>query len=781
MYKSLVLLLLVCCFSANKESIAQCNHKHGFERSVAADTIDALHYKIHIQSIDFAAKSFQAEANLTLLPKVSLNHFPLELKALQVTSVMLGNQLLPYQQSGDVVHIQTIETFTPDDTIQLKITYGGIPFHEAWGGFHFSGNYAFNLGVGFESDPHNLGKAWFPCVDDFQDRATYEVLITLPETMTGIAGGLLSDTIHHGNGMITWHWSLNQPIPTYLASVAAGNYSLTESVYQGLDKQLPVTIYTRPSDTLKVAGSFLNLHQILTNFENRFGPYPFDRIGYTGTSIGAMEHVTNIAYPHSAINGNLTSEYLLTHELSHMWFGDLVTCADAGDMWLNEGWATFCHHFYKHDLYNPSVYRTEMNSNHLDVLKNAHLTDGSYLSLHDVPTQYTYGTTVYDKGATVVHTLMNYLGQDVFFEAVRAYLQHFAFQHASSGDMRDFLSNYTGVDLTDFFETWVFTPGTPHFSIDSMNINPEGTAFKAELYLKQKHKGYQHTANNNILEVTFVGSNWEKHTDTVHFSGKTGNSSKIVPFEPLLVLSDFYDKTADATTDLDGVIRTIGELSLPTLHFKLFTDVLPDSAFYRFTHNWVAPDSLKEPIAGLQLSPYRHWEMNGIFAENTSMRGRFFYSNTSTLDASLILSEQDSVVVLYRSSPADDWHEVPQTREGLWNIGYIIVNDFKPGQYTLAVWDSQIVGIHNFKGNPSKLELKVEPNPVRENLLLRWTDDQHGNITVIDSTGKIVHQTEINKQKEVNIATASWAKGWYFAELRNQYDTLIGFAKFIVQ
>jgi len=163
------------------------------------------------------------------------------------------------------------------------------------------------------------------------------------------------------------------------------------------------------------------------------------------------------------------------------------------------------------------------------------------------------------------------------------------------------------------------------------------------------------------------------------------------------------------------------------------------------------------------------------------MRGRFFYSNTSTLDASLILSEQDSVVVLYRSSTADDWHQVPQTREGLWNIGYIIVNDFKPGQYTLAVWDRQIVGIYNYKDNSTKLELKVEPNPVKENLLLRWADDQSGSIVVIDSTGKVVFQTEINKQKEVNITTASWAKGWYFAELRNQYDTLIGFAKFIVQ
>lgn len=782
MKKVLLLVGLLLVQYLYLELQAQCNHHVGFGRSAVADSVDALHYKIHINAIDFTAKSIQAVAEITLRPKVVLQYIPLEMKALQVSTVLLNNQSLSFTQQGDILRINAGQLYTPNDTLILTITYGGVPFHESWGGFHFSGNYAFNLGVGFESDPHNLGKAWFPCVDDFQDRATYEVLITLPEAMKGIAGGILTDTIHHNNGTITWHWSLNQEIPTYLASVAAGLYALKEYSFESMNGPLPITIFTRPSDTNKVEGSFIHLQQILSMFEEKFGPYPFDRVGYTGTAIGAMEHVTNIAYPHSAINGNLSSEYLFTHELSHMWFGNLVTCADAGDMWLNEGWATFCQYYFKHDLYGPDTYRNEMNVNHLDVLRNAHITDGSYLSLHDVPTQYTYGTTVYDKGGTVVHTLMNYLGPELFFSAVKAYLQQYAFQHASSYDLRDFLSNYTGQNLTGFFDNWVFTPGTPHYSIDSMQVIPiSGNSYKTHLFVKQKHKGVDHTGVGNRFEVTFMALDGQTLTDTIHFDGKTGHSVKILPFEPVLALADFYDKTADATTDVDGILRGTGETTFTGINFKLFVDALTDTAFYRFTHHWVAPDSLRQPFSGLRLSPYRHWEMKGIFPQGTAMRGRFFYNKSSTLDGSLIETEQDSVVILYRPDAAHEWQSIPQTREGLWNVGYIFVDDFQPGQYTLAVWDTQLVNLLEPHAQLQASLLKVEPNPAREQMKIQCKKQITGMISVVDSSGKTVFGQQLQNQTSSNINTHAWAKGWYVILLHDQNNKVIGHTKVLVQ
>ncbi len=133
----------------------------------------------------------------------------------------------------------------------------------------------------------------------------------------------------------------------------------------------------------------------------------------------SIEHATNVAYPSFAIDGQLTYEDLYTHELSHMWFGDMVTCESAEDMWLNEGWATFCAMYYTSSVYSEEEYRSQMRHHHKEVLRMTHFTDGDYLALYGISHEYTYGSTVYDKGATVVQSLRGYLGDDVFFPAVR--------------------------------------------------------------------------------------------------------------------------------------------------------------------------------------------------------------------------------------------------------------------------------------------------------------------------------------------------------------------------
>ncbi len=779
--KSLITFCIVSLLTLSLTAQHNCNHKSSFSRSAVADTIDAIHYKIHLHEIDFENQNIQAETEIKLRPKMSVNYIPLELKALEVASVSSEDiTVSSFEQNGDLLYIHLSETLLETDTATFTVIYGGEPFHEAWGGFHFSGDYAFNLGVGFESDPHNLGKAWFPCVDDFKDRATYEFLITLPEGLVGIGGGLLTEVTDAGNGLQTWQWQINQPIPTYLASVAAGDYALVSDTYPGINQEIPVTVYARPADSVKVAGSFVHLHEIMDFFEARFGPYPFDRIGYAGTAIGAMEHVTNIAYPHFAINGNLSYEYLLTHELSHMWFGNMVTCADAGDMWLNEGWATYCQYFYKHDLYSPETYRQEMNENHYDILKNAHITDGSYLSLDEVPTEYTYGTTVYDKGATVVHSLMNYLGQDVFFDAIKAYLQEFAFAPASSEDMRDFLTNYTGRDMTGFFDTWVFTPGTPHYSIDSVLVNEAGTDYEVQLFLRSKHKGTDYVGLGHQFEVGFLNNEWEIFTDTVQFDGLYGKSVKTLPFEPVLILADPFDRTADATTDEAFVLDQTGEYSFPKAGFRLYADQITDSAWFRITHHWAKPDSLKIPLNGLRLSPYRHWEVNGINLETQEMRGRFFYSDGESLDGNLLESENDSIVILYRQNTADEWSAIPQSREGLWNIGYIYVDELLPGQYTLAVWDKQIVGLSENPTSHPESEIKAFPNPTQGKLTFRWEQKFSGSLIFTDQNGKTTTIIPFENTNQIEVDSNRWEKGLYLIEQKNPEGRAVAFTKIVV-
>ncbi|MBC8319970.1 MAG: M1 family metallopeptidase [Bacteroidetes bacterium] len=724
------------------------------------DTIHAIHYVINLEEINTSDQTITGYTEIEIVSLVSnLDHIPLELLNLTTDSVFVNQNTATFSHDGNRLTINLNVSINVNDTVLVKIYYHGQPFHEDWGGFHFAGNYAFNLGVGFESIPHNLGKTWFPCIDNFTDRAIYDLVVTATTGLTVTGGGMLIDTINNGNNTTTWHWQILYPIPTYLASIALGNYIEYKDEYFGLEDTIPISIFTGPSDTGNVAGSFVNLHEIMDFFESRFGPYPFEKIGYTGTAIGAMEHASNIAYPHFAINGGTSYESLLTHELSHMWFGNKVTCSTAEDMWLNEGWATFCDVYYLDELYSHAEFITEMRNMHKDVLQNTHVVDGGYWALNNIPQVVTYGKTAYDKGGTVVNTLRNYLGDSIFFDAVTAYLNTdtIAYHSVSSYILRDFLTNYTGVNMTPFFDAWVMTPGTPQFSIDSMRVTEGGASFMIDIWLRQKYKGYDFLADDNIAEVTLVDQSFNLYTDTVHFSGKTGHSVKYfdmetMPSEPVAVFIDLFEKVNDATTDNYRYFTQTVEYTFPTTYFKLFIDELSDSTMIRVTHNWVAPDSLKVPVDGLRLSPYRYWKVEGVFHDSYQARGNFFYCSTSNLDDSLILSDNDSIVILYRENTFGDWHEVSQTRLGPWSIGNIMVDNLQSGEYTLAVWDKQIVGTRENKYESDNI--KIYPNPSKGEINFEFPRRGNYSILLYDESGKQIDKFQINAKK----CTWNWKK-----------------------
>ncbi len=731
------------------------------------DTLHALHYNIHLTEINTGNQTLAGFTNITLVPKVdNINSIPLDFKDLTTDSVFVNDVNTGFVHRDELLRILLSNPVSTSDTLSVTVYYHGHPFHESWGGFHYSGSYAFNLGVGFESIPHNLGKAWFPCIDDFTDRATYDVYATDGSAQKAIGGGLLADTVDNGNGTVTWHWRMQHAIPTYLISIAVGDYVRYSDTLEGLRDTLPIYIYTRPSEQNNVAGSFIHLKDILHFYENRFGAYPFSRVGYVGTAIGAMEHAANIAYPNFAINGNTSDEYLYAHELSHMWFGDEVTCADAEEMWLNEGWASFCEMYYKTDLYGEEVVKTEMRDRNKEVLQKTHFMDNGYWALDSVPQQITYGSTSYDKGAVVVNTLRGYLGDSLFFNGMTAYLQANAWHSRTSADMRDFLTAYTGINMTPFFDAWVSTPGTPHFSIDSTRTTGANGSFQTDIYLKQKYKGYNYLADDNVLEVTFLDAHLNKVTDTVHFSGKTGHSVKTTSFYPKAVLMDLNEKIEDATIDNYRVFTEKENYGFPDTYFKVYIDSLMDTAFIQATHHWVAPDSLKTPVSGLRLSTNRYWSINGVFEQRMQARGRFYYDNSKYLDKELIRSENDSVVLLYRRSPSEEWHAVDQVRYGIWAIGYIYTDELKKGEYTLAAWDLQTVGVQ--KNREKKEEIKIFPNPTQGILHIKTNKSGRYEIRIYNAQAQLLCSFYFSgKNYRLNLKSFSMDSGFVFV---NVYD-----------
>ena len=229
------------------------------------DSIHATKYVIDLQEVDIDAHTITANTNITLVPLIdNLDIIQLQLMDLTVDSVFVDMQkMLNFTHVGEVINIPLQSPISPGDTTDVLIYYNGEPFHESWGGFHYSGSYAFNLGVGISWIPHNLGKSWFPCIDDFTDRAVYEVRATVPMELEAIGGGELLEVIDNGNNTHTFRWYIANPIPTYLASIAIGDYALVLHSYTGIEREIPITYYVRPQDTLKVPGSFTRMNQVM--------------------------------------------------------------------------------------------------------------------------------------------------------------------------------------------------------------------------------------------------------------------------------------------------------------------------------------------------------------------------------------------------------------------------------------------------------------------------------------------------------------------------------------
>jgi aminopeptidase N len=736
-----------------------------------ADNIDATHYEIRIHSIDFQAHSITASTTVTLTPlSDELSEISLDLINLDVTGVWLnGIQVTDFTQSDSLLTFLPSSPLQTGDTASVKIDYQGIPFHESWGGFHFSGEYAFNLGVGISTIPHNLGKSWYPCVDNFTDRATYDVYCTLPEGKMAVGGGVLAEVIGNGNGTSTYHWHLAQTIPTYLSSLAVGSYGVVSDTFSGINGQIPIDIYVRPADTGKVAGTFSHLKEILGIFEECMGPYPWDRVGYTGTAIGAMEHVTNIFVPHNTITGNLSNESLMAHELTHMWMGDNVTCSSAEEMWINEGWATFFQMYYRIPLYGDEQgFKQEMRLTHSGVMQYVHTPfgDGSYFPMNQIPQEYTYSHwSSYDRGSTIVQALRFYLGDSLFFEAVKDFTDEFAYSAASSYDMRDCMSDFTGIDMSGFFDNYVLMAGTPHYSLDSfvVGMNSEGM-YDVTVHVKQKRKGPAFTGNGNIVEVMFMDENWNRYSDTIHFDGATGSTTKMVPFIPSVVMIDPEEKMCDATTDHYKTIKATGEYSYEKTFFTLDVESIVDSAFVRVTHNWAPPDSLWEPVAGMRLSPYRYWTIEGIFPEGFSATGTFFYSINGYLDDSLILSSSDTAVILYRKNAGEDWREIEFDKVGPWHIGNIMVHDLQPGEYTLAVKEA---GVGSYEPDlPKKKIIEVYPNPSTDGFSFTLDIPTNGELFIFNEMGARVNSFLINEgQSQITWKPGGLPAGTYLVML----------------
>ena len=766
-----------------------------------SDTVDVLKYTINLNITDFTTNTIRGNTTVKFTPKINgFAKLNLDLLVMIIDSVKQNNTILAYSYNDTLLQVNLPVAYNINDTSSVSVYYQGTPqidHPSGWGGFYFQSGYAYNLGVGFSANPHVYGRVWFPCFDNFVERSAYEFNITTNAGKTSYCNGYLANDTIDGVGNRTRKWILNQSIPTYLASVSVAAYAQINKTFNGINGPVPIVIAALSTDTTNVKNSFVNLNTALTVFENRFGPYVWNRVGYCMVpfSSGAMEHATNITYPKSLATGNLTYQDVYAHELSHHWFGDLITCRTAEDMWLNEGWARYCEFIFNEALSGYTGYLNAVRTNHEDNLHFNTPKEG-VLTLSNIPQEFTYGDHVYNKGADIAHTMRGYMGDSLFFYSLKIYLSQNQFKDMSSVDFMNILTVASGMNMSDFFNDWVFNPGWPHFSIDSTVVVPAGLSYNVTVFVKQKLTDAPNYFTNVPLEVTFKSANWAEQTQKFIMSGANASFNFSVPFNPVFVAINMGEKISHAVAPDYKKIKATGNYVFTNAKMTINVQSVSDSAFVRVEHNYATPDAFKSFGIPYRLSPNHYWKIDGILPSAFKAKATINYDGRTTafsgnywLDNNLINASEDSLVLMYRKNAGDEWSVYPYySKNVLSNYndkhGLIYIDTLKLGEYAFAMKD-YTMGIHDQSNNTRVPEIKVFPNPTKDLLVIDMEASLHklssNSILIItDTSGKIVCKKVLDPHQNIfNVNTSAFSSGLYNISIKEK-DILVAESKFIV-
>ena len=784
-------IIVAVLFALNLNAQNTCQKHKQALNNLGSDSIDILHYNIDLDIIYLSQHKIEGNTSLTIIPKHNnTNSISLDLQGLIIDSILIDNHTNSnWTYDTKAIRIPFATALNTSDTFLCQVFYHGNPQTDpsGWGGFYFSNDsaFAFNMGVGMQDDPHNYGRIWYPCADNFTDRATYDFKITVKNNNTAVCNGTLMSTTTAANTK-TYYWELHNDIPTYLTSVAIGPYVSVNDTFISMNgNRVPISIYVTQAKVAAANGSFENLKLILEAFEFYYGPYRWERIGYVGVPFnsGAMEHATNIHIGLSDIDGTKNNETLIAHELSHHWFGNLVTCHSASDMWLNEGWASFSEAMYQEYVYGRQNYVEYTRNTHFSVIKSAHINDDGYRAVSGVPHEYTYGSTVYKKGATIAHSLRGYLGDELFFPMIRAYMAQNAFSDQSSYEFRDFITNQTGINMNDWFDAWVFSEGFPEFYANSLRVIPMSSpSFMATVTARQGLHHKPNYANSNRMPITFMDDSWNRKDTILQFSGQSGSEDFKLSFEPTVVFTDLNNTIADATMKYDMIIKSPTSYDISNAYFKMDVIQATDSALFQITHHWAAPDTLGTSYPGLRISSKRYWTVASNNISKYKATGHFRYWKTPNLDSDIILSSMDSVVLLYRPDATFTWQKVDFEKQGNWVIGFLVTENLKPGEYSIAAYDYNYLGIDdNYK---TEIELIISPNPSDGIFNFDGNFSFPTKAIIIDINGRQVDSFELNNNSQRSYYkwnAEKLASGTYFVKIIDFDNNTLYTAKVIKQ
>jgi aminopeptidase N len=312
---------------------------------------------------------------------------------------------------------------------------------------------------------------YLPTYDYPNDRLTTETIVTVPASFLTVANGKLIGVTDAGNGMKTWTWKESLPSSTYLITVVAGEFDEVKQSLRGL----PVTYYAPKGRGDRLPANYGHTPAMIDLFTKKLGvEYPWEKYAQAMVDdfvAGGMENSSATTNTASSLrNPKLVPEFpanedpLISHELAHQWFGDLVTCKDWGNLWLNEGFATFFETVWA-EFYFPKEQADFDRWNNAREWFQQTTLYAKPLVRFDFDDSSEFDENAYNKGGWILDMLRHQIGEDAFWRGLKHYLEVNRGKNVVTADLIRAIEEVNHISVDRFFNQWAYGAGAPKFDL----------------------------------------------------------------------------------------------------------------------------------------------------------------------------------------------------------------------------------------------------------------------------------------------------------------------------
>lgn len=433
------------------------------ENSELRQKVDVTFYDLNLE-LDIPKQSIQGFVDIHFVTSGTLDTMQLDLdKKMKITSIIFQRDTLKYSRKENTLYVLFYQSIPANQVQQIRVYYEGKPLQAKrppWdGGFIWEKDQNGNPWISVACQ--GLGAhIWFPLEDHPSDEPdSVRLSMTIPKGLFCVSNGKLIQQIKKEQTE-TFIWKTNYPINTYNITFYVGDYVGFTLPYKNNNISKDLEFYTLSYNLEKGKNHFKQTADVIAFYENHFGSYPWWNDGYklVESSYLGMEHQTAIAYGNRFKNDYGIVDYIILHETGHEWWGNSLSASDNAEIWLHEGFTTFCDALYMEEKKGYDYYLDMMKFNYGITIRNKRPIIGpfgvNYSNFKD--------SDPYGKGALVLHTLRNIMDDDkLFFDILKTYYQKHQYSIVNTKDFINIVNEMTQKNYDWFFNQYLYSRVCP--------------------------------------------------------------------------------------------------------------------------------------------------------------------------------------------------------------------------------------------------------------------------------------------------------------------------------